>query len=352
MLLRLAPPRKVCSNRAMLAHAPLFQEDLRIGDVIVGTRALLAPMSGVSDLPFRQAAARAGARYTVTEMVAADALANGRADVVRRAQFHGDDLNVVQLVGREARWIGLGAKLAEDNGADIIDLNMGCPSREVTGVLCGAALMKDLDHAERLIDAAVTATTRPVTLKMRLGWDDASRNAPELAMRAEKCGVKAITVHARTRNQFYKGHCDWHAVKAVKTAVSLPVIVNGDIVDAASADEAIKQSGADAVMIGRGACGKPWIAAAIDRHLRTDEVVAEPSMTERLAIARQHLADNIAFYGEKNGVKIFRKHLAWYIEQAPFPDSEEARRAAKSELCQLDQPAAVEAGLISLWQPA
>jgi nifR3 family TIM-barrel protein len=325
-------------------------EEFSIGGVNIGTRALLAPMSGVSDLPFRRAAARAGARYTVTEMVAADALANGRPDVVRRARLNGDDLNVVQLVGREARWIGLGAKLAEEAGADIIDLNMGCPSREVTGVLCGAALMRNLDHAERLIDAAVAGTSRPVTLKMRLGWDDESRNAPELAMRAEKCGVKAITVHARTRNQFYKGACDWHAVKAVKSAVTVPVIVNGDIVDAASAHDALKQSGADAVMIGRGAGGRPWIAAAIDRYLRTGTDSAEPSMAERLVIALDHLADSIAFYGDKNGVKIFRKHLAWYIELAPVPVDADERRAAKSRLCRLGDLKAIEAGLIALWR--
>jgi nifR3 family TIM-barrel protein len=327
-----------------------MQEEFEIGGVTVGTRALLAPMSGVSDLPFRRAAARAGARYTVTEMVAADALASGRPDVVRRARLNGDDLNVVQLVGREARWIGLGARMAEEAGADIVDLNMGCPSREVTGVLCGAALMRNLDHAERLIDAAVAGTSRPVTLKMRLGWDEASRNAPELAMRAEKCGVKAITVHARTRNQFYKGACDWHAVKAVKSAVTMPVIVNGDIVDAASAREALKQSGADAVMIGRGACGRPWIAAAIDRYLRTGASIAEPGMSERLAIALDHLADSVAFYGDNNGVKIFRKHLAWYVEQAPVPDDGEKRRAAKSQLCRLADAKAVEAGLIALWR--
>jgi nifR3 family TIM-barrel protein len=210
-------------------------------------------------------------------------------------------------------------------------------------------MMRNLDHAERLIDAAVAGTSRPVTLKMRLGWDDASRNAPELAERAEQCGVKAITVHARTRNQFYKGECDWHAVKAVKTAVKVPVIVNGDIVDAASAREALKQSGADAVMIGRGACGRPWMAAAIDRHLRTGAEVKEPTMMERLAIALDHLADSVAFYGDKNGVKIFRKHLAWYVEQAPLPTDTEKRRAAKSHLCRLSDPKAVEAGLTALW---
>src|SRR5512141_1708389 len=235
-----------------------MKQGLIIADVALGTRVLIAPMSGVSDLPFRRTASRQGARYVVTEMVAADALASGRLDVVRRAATEDLPLNVVQLVGREARWLALGAQMAEDAGADIIDLNMGCPSREVTGVLCGAALMRNLDHAERLIDAAVGATTRPVTLKMRLGWDDASRNAPELAERAEKAGVKAITVHARTRNQFYKGQCDWRAVQDVKAATRLPVIVNGDVMDETSARAALLQSGADAVMVGRGACGRPW----------------------------------------------------------------------------------------------
>src|SRR5512142_565307 len=253
-------------------------DGLAIAEVKLGTRVLVAPMSGVSDLPFRRAASRLGARYVVTEMVAADALANGRPDVVRRAATEDLPLTVVQLVGREARWLALGAKMAEDAGADIIDLNMGCPSREVTGVLCGAALMRNLDHAERLIDAAVGATSRPVTLKMRLGWDDVSRNAPELAELAERAGIKAVTVHARTRNQFYKGECDWRAVQEVKSATHLPVIVNGDITDEISAREALIQSGADAVMIGRGACGRPWIAAALDRALRSNGSIYEPEV--------------------------------------------------------------------------
>ena len=339
--LALAPP--LCQRPAMTA------EPFSIGGVAIGQRALVAPMSGVSDLPFRKAAARQGARYVVTEMVAADALAGGRPDVVRRAAVEGLPLTVVQLVGREARWIGLGAKMAEEAGADIIDLNMGCPSREVVGVACGAALMRDLDQAERLIGAAVAATSRPVTLKMRLGWDDDSRNAPELAERAEQAGVRALTVHARTRNQFYKGVCDWRAVAAVKAATHLPVVVNGDIVDDVSARQALEQSGADAVMIGRGACGRPWIAAAIDAALDTAAPIEEPATADRLGIVLEHLRDTLIFYGDSFGLKVFRKHLAAYIEQAPYPVSPEERRAAKARLCQVPNAAAVESGLTAFW---
>ncbi|MBU6444766.1 MAG: tRNA dihydrouridine synthase DusB [Alphaproteobacteria bacterium] len=324
---------------------------LRIGDVAIGGRVLLAPMTGVSDLPFRRAAARAGAAYVATEMVACRDFARGRPDVVRRAAVgDGLPLMVIQLVGRDPAWIAEGARLAERAGADIVDLNMGCPAKEVTGAASGAALMRDLDLAERLIAAAVDATTRPVTLKMRLGWDDASRNAPELAARAERAGVQAITVHGRTRNQFYKGAVDWRAVALVKAATRLPVIVNGDIVDATSARAALSQSGADAVMIGRGAYGRPWIAAAIERALAEDATQAEPETRERLGIALDHFRDALRFYGDHHGVRIFRKHLGWYIDQAPL--AAHAKRMARSALCRLLEPRQIEHELAALWAAA
>jgi len=328
-------------------------QGLRIGDVWIGGRVLTAPMTGVSDLPFRRTASKLGAPYVATEMVACESFAAGRPDVVRRAAVgEGLPLMVVQLVGRQPHWIARGAAMAEAAGAHVIDLNMGCPAKEVTGGLSGSALMRDLDLAERLIRAAVEATTRPVTLKMRLGWDDASRNAPELAARAERLGIAAITVHGRTRQQFYRGAVDWRAVGEVKRAVRIPVIVNGDVTDAPSAREALAQSGADALMIGRGAYGRPWIAAALDRALESGDAVVEPDLSERLCIALDHLRDSLRFYGDAFGLKIFRKHLGWYIENAPWPLSADARRAAKSQLCRLVEPREVEAALIDLWSPS
>jgi nifR3 family TIM-barrel protein len=321
-----------------------------IGGVRVNGRALIAPMTGVSDLPFRHAASRRGAPYVATEMVACDAFAKSRPDVVRRAAVgDGLPLMVIQLVGREPHWVAKAACLAEDAGAEIVDFNMGCPAKEVTGALSGSALMREPDLALRLIDAAVGGTSRPVTLKMRLGWDHASINAPLIAARAEAAGVKAITVHGRTRQQFYKGVADWRAVAAVKAAVKIPVIVNGDIVDAGSAREALSQSGADAVMIGRGAYGRPWIASAIDHALESGGEMVEPGMEERLSIALDHLRDSLAFYGEKHGLKIFRKHLGWYVENAPAQASAEVRREAKSRLCRMTSASEVEVALVELW---
>jgi nifR3 family TIM-barrel protein len=256
---------------------------------------------------------------------------------------------VIQLVGRDAKWVAQGAKLAEAAGADIIDFNMGCPAKEVTGALSGSALMREPELAARLIEAAVNATSRPVTLKMRLGWDDKTRNAAEIAALAERLGVKAITVHGRTRQQFYGGKADWHAVAEVKKAVRVPVIVNGDIIDAASAREALAQSGADAVMIGRGAYGRPWIAGALENALIKNTDVAEPGLASRLGIALQHFTETLGFYGDALGLKIFRKHLGWYVEQALCPSDPVVRRAVRSRLCQIDNPAGVESALAALW---
>jgi nifR3 family TIM-barrel protein len=325
-------------------------DPLVIGDVSIPGRVLIAPMTGVSDLPFRRAASRLGAPYVATEMVACDAFARGRPDVVRRAAVgEGLPLMVVQLVGREPRWMAEAARLATAAGAHIIDINMGCPCKEVTGALSGSALMRDLDLAERMIDAAVNATSRPVTLKMRLGWDNSSRNAPELAARAERIGVKAITVHGRTRDQLYNGHADWRAVAAVKAAVRVPVIVNGDIVGVESARMALAHSGADAVMLGRAATGRPWIASAIGAALVNGGAMSEPDLSERLAIVLEHLRESLDFHGEIHGLKIFRKHLARYIECAPAPVDSEHRRAARSQICRLSSAREVEDALAALW---
>ncbi len=277
--------------------------------------AVLAPMSGVTDVVMRRIASRFGASMVVSEMVASDEFVLGNEEYRLRAEGSGLDLHVVQLAGCEPRWMGEAAKLAEQSGADIIDINMGCPAKRVTGGYAGSALMRDLDHAGALIKATVDAVKIPVTVKMRLGWDHASMNAPELARRAERLGVKLVTVHGRTRNQFYKGHADWSAIRNVRNAISIPLIANGDGASTQDAKRMLELSGADAVMIGRAALGRPWLIGQIARGLRGEDDRA-PSYAERRAAAIDHYEGLLALMGVAIGVKHVRKHIAAYADDA------------------------------------
>lgn len=273
-------------------------------------------MSGITDAPFRRLAAKLGAGLVVSEMTASDDLVGGRPMTLLRAEAAGVGPHVVQLAGCEARWMAEGARIAEAGGADIIDINMGCPARHVTGGQSGSALMRDLDHAVSLIEATISAVKVPVTLKMRLGWDDRSRNAPELARRAQAAGVRMVTVHGRTRCQFYKGEADWTAIRAVRDAIDIPLVVNGDITSYETALTALDKSGADAVMIGRGAQGAPWLPGQIARRLDGGATEAAPALSDQLALLRTLYDEICAHYGLRVGLRHARKHLGWALETA------------------------------------
>jgi len=316
---------------------PNLELPLSIRNVVVPNRVFLAPMSGVSDLPFRKRAAEAGAGMVVSEMVASAELCNRHKESMLRLSGEGLGTHVVQLAGREAHWMGEAAIIAEGEGADIIDINMGCPAKKVTGGYSGSALMRDLDHAMTLVEATVNAVKVPVTLKMRLGWDENSINAPELAKRAEDAGIAMVTVHGRTRCQFYEGKADWDAIRAVRDVVKIPLVANGDVLSRVDAEELLRRSGADAVMVGRASYGQPWLAGLI-----AGSDFASRSADRILSYIIRHYEDMLDHYGSKTGIRHSRKHLGWYLDRHA---GEAISQADKAEIMTLTDPEAVIAAL-------
>ncbi|MCO5159438.1 MAG: tRNA dihydrouridine synthase DusB [Aquamicrobium sp.] len=302
---------------------------LRLGRIEIPNRVFLAPMSGVTDEPFRARAVKHGAGLVVSEMVASGELAKGRRNSALRIRRPDVPVHVVQLAGREAGFMAEGARIAAGEGADIVDINMGCPAKKVTGGYCGSALMRDPDHALSLIEAVVGAVSVPVTVKMRLGWDHDSLNAPEIARRAEAAGVAMVTVHGRTRNQLYNGRADWRAIRAVKEAVSVPVVANGDAGTLADAACMLEQSGADAIMIGRAHYGAPWLAGRIAAEAAGSRLALENEISDYVI---GHYEDMLVLYGSVQGVRHARKHLGWYLDRHAPQTPPELRRAVMTAL--------------------
>ncbi|PVA11724.1 tRNA dihydrouridine synthase DusB [Pelagivirga sediminicola] len=294
---------------------------LSLTDTPLASPVLLAPLAGITDLPFRSLVSRFGAGLVVSEMIASQEMVEAKPAMRDKAELGlGAAATAVQLAGCEAHWMAEAARIAEAGGARIIDINMGCPAKKVTRArgsgAAGSALMRDPDHALHLIEAVVRAASVPVTLKMRLGWDDACLNAPDIARRAEAAGIRMITVHGRTRCQFYKGRADWAAIAAVKAAVRIPVIANGDITDAASARRALALSGADGIMIGRGAQGRPWALAEVAHRLYGTPAPVVPQGAALVDMIGAHYEAMLDFYGPALGVRVARKHLGWYLDGA------------------------------------